>query len=269
MTGYIRTADKKGSYTLEAVIFLPLIVLAVLSFGYFTKVEGIWENCIHCAADESCRTQAMAWDGTSEHLLGERIRSRINREERGPSSFALRAVRIDYSDGTDDHLDSFVLDAHVHMPMPAGFSRDFTFSVPFLFRGFTGKNMEGDPLGTEGLENGVPGDPAYIFPAYGKKYHQETCTYVKAGVHSERLGPAVRKKCRSCSICRSGELSDGNIVFCFESTGSAYHRGSCRTIDRHVIVIDRTEAQDKGYSPCSKCGGALPPSREGGKEDDG
>lgn len=32
--------NSKGFYTLEAVIFLPLVLLAVLSLGYFMKVEG-------------------------------------------------------------------------------------------------------------------------------------------------------------------------------------------------------------------------------------
>ena len=35
--------NSKGFYTLEAVIFLPLVLLAVLSLGYFMKVEGAWK----------------------------------------------------------------------------------------------------------------------------------------------------------------------------------------------------------------------------------
>ena len=38
---------------MEAAIFLPLVLLAVLSLGYFMRVEGTWENCIHGAVDES------------------------------------------------------------------------------------------------------------------------------------------------------------------------------------------------------------------------
>ena len=39
--------NSKGFYTLEAVIFLPLVLLAVLSMGYFMKVEGAWENAFY------------------------------------------------------------------------------------------------------------------------------------------------------------------------------------------------------------------------------
>ena len=45
--------NSKGFYTLEAVIFLPLVLLAVLSLGYFMKVEGAWENAFYGAIDES------------------------------------------------------------------------------------------------------------------------------------------------------------------------------------------------------------------------
>ena len=247
--------SRQGYYTLEAVIFLPLIVLLVLSFGYFTKVEGVWENCIHCAVDESARSQAMAWDGISGYATKSRVTDRIAGEDRGPSSFSVRRFLVDYSDGGIDHLSSFFLDAGVHMSLPAGFSRDFAFSCPIVYRGFVGRNITGDPLGVSGLESGDPGDPVHIFPAFGKKTHSDDCTYVKAVVHSESLTSSLRKTRSSCAICKSGDLPTGSIVFCFSGSDTAYHRGNCRTIDRHVIVMDRGEAQKKGYGPCSKCGG--------------
>ena len=246
---------KRGAYILEAVIFLPIIVLAVLSFGYFTRVEGVWENLIHCAIDESRRTQAMAWDGISGYAAKDRIRRRIEKDDACPSSFSVRGFHVDHSAGTLDRLTSFTLTANQHMPLPAGFSRDFSFKSKIVYRGFVGREMTGVPLGISGLEDGIPGDPAYIFPAFGEKYHGEACTYVKATVHMERLNASLRRGYDACSICRSKDMGDGSIVFCFSSPGTAYHTASCRTIDRHVIVIDRGEAEKKGYTPCSKCGG--------------
>lgn len=247
--------NKRGSYILEAVLFLPLIVLAILSFGYFTRVEGVWENIVHCAVDESARSQAMAWDGISGYAAKEKVKRRIEKDERCPSSFSINSFHADYSAGGLDHLNSFDITANQHMALPAGFSRDFTFTTSIVYRGFVGSNIRGDPLGVSGLEDGIPGDPAYIFPAFGEKYHTALCTYVKATVHGERLGSSIRKVRDSCRICHSEKLPDGSIVFCFNTSGTAYHRASCRTIQRHVIVIDRSEAAEKGYTPCSKCGG--------------
>ena len=44
--------------------------------------------------------------------------------------------------------------------------------------------------------------------------------------------------------------------FCFGSDGTAYHRGTCRTINRKSVAIDKSEAVERGYAPCSKCGGS-------------
>ena len=101
----------------------------------------------------------------------------------------------------------------------------------------------------------MPEDPVWIFPQSGEKYHSKNCTYVKATVHSRILNASVRTRYAACSTCRSGDLPAGSIVWCFDGDDTAYHRGTCRTIDRHTAVIDRTEAIDKGYTPCSKCGG--------------
>ena len=76
----------KGYYTLEAALFLPLILLTILSLGYFTRVEGVWENCVHCAVDDSYRAQAMAWDG---------ITRRVRAEEDAPDSITLRRFVAD------------------------------------------------------------------------------------------------------------------------------------------------------------------------------
>lgn len=248
---------KKGYYTLEAAIFLPLIVLTILSLGYFTRIEGIWENCVHCAADESARASAMAYAGISAHAAGAGVRARILKEEIHPDSVRISRARSDYSwDGTD-HLCSYVLRADIHMALPAGFSRDFSLKTPVLYRNFIGKDPPGDGLGAEGLQNGLPADPVWIFPSYGEKYHARTCSFVSASVHREYLTAALKRNRSACSTCRSGEIPVGSIVFCFGGEDTAYHRGSCRTMRRQTIVIDRTEAVEKGYLPCSKCGGAI------------
>ena len=57
-------------------------------------------------------------------------------------------------------------------------------------------------------------------------------------------------------MCLSDDIPEGSLVFCFGSDGTAYHRGTCRTIDRKSVAIDRSEAVERGYAPCSKCGGS-------------
>ena len=69
------------------------------------------------------------------------------------------------------------------------------------------------------------------------------------------LDSGVKKRRDPCGLCHSGSLKAGSIVYCFRDQDTCYHKGTCRAIHRHSIVVDRTEAKNKGYTPCSKCGG--------------
>ena len=248
-------SSMKGYYTVEAAMLLPLVLLMILALGYITKAEGNWENAFHCAMDESIRTSSMACDGVSAYTAVYRIPRRIRADVEGLSDVNIRGFRSGFADGTADELTAYTLQATDRLRLPADLGHLFRFSADVKYRAFVGTRSEGEPLGTEGLEEGLPEDPVWIFPLSGEKYHTKTCTYVRACVHSMILNAAVRSQFKPCSSCRSDELPAGSIVYCFEGTDTAYHRGTCRTIHRHTMVIDRTEAIDKGYTPCSKCGG--------------
>lgn len=236
-------------------MLLPLVLLMVLALGYVTKAKGCRENAFHCAVDESMRASAMAIDGVSGRTAASRIRRRIEADVPGLSGYSVRGFVTGISDGVCDEISSYRLETTSDLRLPAGFGHAFRSSVRVKYRGFVGKDYSGDPLGTAGLENDLPEDPVWIFPQSGQKYHMKTCTYVKASVRSVRLSASLRRERKPCAACRSEELPAGSIVYCFSGDGTAYHRGSCRTIRRHTIVIDRTEAMAKGYTPCSKCGG--------------
>ena len=245
----------KGFYTVEAAVFVPLVILAVLSVGYFMRVEGAWENCVYGALDESRRVAMKSYDGIHQGTLKSALEERFSKDSRNPDSVDADRVMCDYSDGRNNHLSSYSIEAYMRMELPAGFSRDFTFSADIKFRGFTGRQRLGEPLGSEGLEREEPEDPVWIFPYSGEKYHTDMCTYVKAAVIRKILSSDVRKDHRSCALCDSDQMKTGDIVFCFSRAGTAYHRGTCRIVNRHTAGIDRTEAVRRGFSPCSKCGG--------------
>lgn len=249
------TKNTKGFYTLEAAIFLPVVLLAVLSLGYFMRIEGLWENCIHGATDESALIASRSIDGITHLNTRSRIMDRISEENPELTSLEIKNMRILYSDGSNDKLTSYHIHAKTQLSLPMGFQRDFEMDFKIKYRGFSGKDTSGTPLGISGLETSAARSPVKIFPNAGEKYHTGTCTYVKASVTSEILTSSLKKKYSSCALCDSGTMSSGSIVFCFEGEDTAYHRGTCRSINRQTVTIDKTEAESRGYSPCSKCGG--------------
>ena len=245
----------KGFYTLEASIFLPLVILAVLSLGYFIRIEGMWENCIHGAVDESTVIAARSANGAESVLTASKVRGRIEDDNPGLDSIEINDLRTGYSDLYEDELISYRIKAMEKLSFPLGFRWEFHLDNKIRFRAFVGKEYRGSPLGAEGLETETSGEAVWIFPQSGRKYHKEECTYVKASVSPMILTGSLKSKYKPCALCRSGEKTAGSIVYCFEGSDTSYHRGTCRSIVRRTVVIDRSEAVKKGYGPCSKCGG--------------
>lgn len=245
----------KGFYTLEAVIVLPIVLLAILSLGYFMKVEGAWENCMHIVFDESSEAASKAYGTGMAVIKSDSIEKRVLEENPEIKSIEIYHMLTGFADMTSDKLTSYSVRMSMDMELPLGFSRTFDFDCRVKLRGFVGKKMINSPMGNTGLENDVLSDPVCIFPMSGERYHNKNCTYVKASVSQRVLNSALKKKYNSCSLCDSIEVAAGSIVFCFDGEDTAYHKGTCRTIRRHTAVIDKSDAEKKGYSPCSKCGG--------------
>lgn len=243
----------RGSYTVEATIFLPLVILAVLSLGYVMKTDGAWESCVSDALDESSRIASREYDGGAPVRMA-RLKKRLSENNNGMESINITGMMYRYSDGKDDGLISYTVEANSKLDLPAGFTRTFDFKCRIKYRGFVGRK-EGSPMGRSQLETEKSGEPVMIFPNSGEKYHSNSCRYVKALAKKKILNQSIKARYQGCSVCGSSDMKNGSIVFCFESEGSAYHRGSCRILERNAITMDKSEAIKKGYNACSKCGG--------------
>ena len=247
--------NSRGFYTLEAAIFLPLVILTVFSLGYFIKVEGTWERCFYAAIDESTKASLKAYDGISYRGVENKIKERISSDNEKLDYVYTKNFRNMYLDLTDDSLTSYRLEAGMSLNLPLGFERNFEFHSQIKYRNFVGKKRKNNPLGSNTLEKNTEKNPVWVFPNMGEKYHKEMCTYVKTAAGKKILSSRIKKSYSACSICNSKELILGSIVYCFENKGTSYHKGICRSVNKHIIVIDKSDAEKRGYTPCSKCGG--------------
>ena len=246
---------KSGFYTLEAVIILPFVILAIISVGYFIRLDSVWENIMSSAVDESSYSSSRSYGTLTQLDSLPKIKKRVLNENDLIVSLKFSGIADRYSDSVSDELTKYTIKAGMAINLPAGFDRYLDFEGRIKYRSFRGKKYTPAGMGDEGLESDVPDDPVWIFPQSGTRYHGENCTYVQATVRPYTLTSSLKNRYDACEICDSGELPLGSIVFCFRSEDTAYHRGTCRCINRHTAVIDRSEAEDKGYTPCSKCGG--------------
>ena len=244
---------KRGAYTVEAAICLPLVMLAVLTLGYFIEADSAWENSMNAAFTECSYAQSSGLD-LSKAALGVRLR-RDAADFGQDVGLSISGRRFSYSDGRHTNLNSFRLRAEVDLALPLRFGRLFEYEALVKYRDFVGLQYERPSLGAAGLEQEEDSTEVWIFPQSGTKYHDKNCTYVRATVHSCILTNALRRQYDPCGMCGSGSLPSGSVVFCFYGDDTCYHRGSCRSIQRHTVVVDKGEAEKKGYTPCSKCGG--------------
>ena len=249
--------NTKGFYTLESAIFLPFVILAVLSLGYFMKVEGTWENCVHGALDESVKTASRAYGGVNKPAIARmKIKNRLMEDNPNLDYVRISGQVNESSLTSGGAVVSYNVEAGMSLNLPLGFQREFKLDSRIKYRGFVGRKISNvSSLGSEGLEREQEEKPVWIFPQSGEKYHAKTCTYVKASVEKKILSSSLKSKYGACGLCNSRDIPVGSVVFCFRGEDTAYHRGTCKSVKRHTIIIDESEAETKGYRPCSKCGG--------------
>ncbi|MDD2190498.1 MAG: hypothetical protein PHV71_07545 [Eubacteriales bacterium] len=246
---------KKGFLTVEAAIFLPIFIIGVLTLAYLIKFISIEESVFHSFTDEARVLSSEARLYVSAPLFESRLKSRLY-EENGDN---IKGLDLDnfqylYAFGVPGMI-SMDLNYQVDIKLPIPFRESLPVSESLLFRGFVGTKDFCDPMPFEEMEKQKPSHPVWVFPRSGGRYHTETCTYVSSEPRQIILSDKIRRRYESCSLCKPSGLSNGNIVYCFIEWGKAYHIGSCPSVDKYVISMEKEEAAKRGYTACTKCGG--------------
>lgn len=247
--------DRKGYVIVEAAIFLPVFVLAVVSIMYYINVFSIMEGVSYSAVEETARLASKASVVKTAPGFTSTLKSRVKTDNPGAENPAVERFRYLYWDGDMGNMISVDLDYDVNLQLPMGFDHRFRLTSRVKCRGFTGSKTTGDPMSFDEMESEGIWEPVWIFPMSGEKYHSSSCTYVKANAREMVLTAALKRRYGPCSLCGAAEAATGSYVYCFAENGTVYHRDSCRQVQRYALEINKKDAIDKGYTPCSKCGG--------------
>ena len=97
----------------------------------------------------------------------------------------------------------------------------------------------------------------YVFPKRGIRYHVLGCSTLVNGDREVILTNAVRRSYSACRICRPGALPNGASVCLYSENSRVYHRRSCASVEKTYEVMTRSEAEQKGYTPCLLCIGGT------------
>ena len=246
---------KKGSLSVEAAIFLPIFIIGVLTFAYLIKLMAVQETVFHSFADEARKLSSEAVIYPTVPFYEARLMDRLY-DENPDDIYAIDLDHFRYLSNASgmNGIISMDLDYKVKIKLPIQFYNDLPISETLVFRGFIGSEEELDPMSFEEMETEKESDLVWIFPKAGGRYHKENCTYISSKPRQVRLSEHLKRKYKSCSICHSSKITNGNYVYCFPD-GEVYHKGNCPTVEKYVISIEKEEAIKRGYTPCSKCGG--------------
>lgn len=250
-----RATERRGFVTVEAAIVLPVFLLAVIALGYYIKLFGIIENVSYSMMDEASRAASNAYVMKASPMLGSTMHERIIHDCKDIEDLRITKVRYLYNDGDMDGMISIRAEYRTGTDLPLEMGHVNEMITRVKCRGFVGMENTGSPMPFDEMEKEGVWEPVWIFPADGKKYHRENCSYVTANAHEMVLTSAIKRRFSACELCDAETAATGSYVYCFMENGTVYHLRECRQVSRFTIEINRSEAINKGYTPCIKCGG--------------
>ena len=243
--------NKKGSFTVEAAIVLPVLILSLLALISIVSIYATGENMVFSMCDEMMLADIKTAFSEESLSLPAMTLLRVNSENPG-LSYAL-VTEYDYlheEDGMKDLISMRISGSH---NVPGPFSGFLVLDEKVRGRAFTGL-YKPTPEGDNPAEEDYP-EIVYVFPMRGEKYHNRECTFLNPACQQVFLTEKIKSKFGPCSLCKSIEAKPGESVYCFFNDGNVYHRGKCSMVDKYYIEIEKKDALAEGYMPCMACGG--------------
>lgn len=242
---------KRGSYLVEAAIIMPIFILAVLMMISAIPALSTDENIAFSVCDELRLESVKAAFAGESATMKLRIKNRISKENPKAGVFRFTSCRYQYRKQDIDDLITVKYRFSYDGNDLQSLFKSTTFTGKMTVRAFTGKIHKDTPVTTkEKVDRQV-----YIFPQWGMRYHQKSCTYVTGSCQMTYLTSQIQKQYQSCKLCNAKSAQIGSPVYCFTRYGEAYHVEGCSTVKRYYVIIGQQKAEYQGYTPCSKCGG--------------
>lgn len=246
--------NKKGSYIAESAISLPIFIIAVIVMYSIIIMYSCIENANFIAATELRRGAAEAIVTDTSSLIPVRISQKIN----DSSHYVSSVIPIEYGYRDNMHgLDELIyvrFRMHMKTDNPLNIASVADYDLAMVTRAYVGKirntgNMSADEMMSDDTE------AVYVFPSRGEKYHDENCNVLRAASKATVLTENLKREYSPCPVCHSKNAGLGSRVYYFPNDGEDYHLPGCATLQRNYIEMEKSTAIERGYGPCSKCGG--------------
>jgi len=208
---------RKGSYTLEAAIFLPIFIVGILTVTFTIRMVATSENITFAATDEVRVAAASAYNMPVSPFFEQHLEKRLIEENDDASDIDVSEFRYLHQGEDIDGLISFRADYWIGTGLPLGMVDGMTFSQKHLCRGFIGRSIEGTPISFDEMETDGQGSLVWLFPMDGTKYHGRSCSFIASYPVQVVLNAAIRNNYTPCRKCGSKDAEMGSQVYCFQS----------------------------------------------------
>lgn len=268
----LKVYNRKGSIYIEAAIFLPLVIIMVLNLSYLIKVIYFQEEIFYTLINEGRRLslEAHLYEVNSNNKLvttiiekgpqnriifANRMTSKLKLDEQNNiNSFSINEFKSMYRENQIEDLFRIELSFELENKLNKIFFEDFISNQVLVIRAWTGKSNIGNPYPFKDMQKKILSNIVYVYPRSGEKYHLLNCSYIQSYPTETVLTSQIRTKYDRCKICNPTNKIDGELVYIFRY-GKDYHLGSCQLVNKYIISIDKTQAENEGYLKCNKCNG--------------
>lgn len=246
--------NKKGNYLAEAAVSLPVFIIAVMVMSSVILMYACIEDCNFIMANELRRGAAECAVADTSVAIPYRVKKEISEGHSQIQSARLTDAGIRTERWGVDELIAVRYRLTLGTANPLGIKAKAHYDLSLVTRAYVGRERDERSMSPgEFMDDGSV--PVFIFPKRGEKYHADGCGFLKAASRPATLNGSIRKRYRSCPLCRSGKAGNGTLIYYFPSAGEDYHLPGCPSLQRNFIETDRQTAIERGYTPCSKCGG--------------
>lgn len=247
-------SHKKGSYTVEASLLMPIFALVmVFALLFFRMIAVGWgiNSAIRTVAYNTSLYSATDEDGkriTKNTIIG--AGDIMIAKNKVPMKYIFGSyVGLDYkySELTDREIDILV-QYNVPIRIGGGFFHDRNWH---MMQRSKAKRWNGyDP------HEGEDGEDDYVYVTeYGSVYHENiNCSYLSSSIHVTDFGSIGRYRSRSTHKYYACESCGGNSqTVYFTDYGERYHSSlTCSGLKRTIHRVKRSELNGR-YPPCPKC----------------
>ena len=242
---------RKGSMIVEASIVLPIYIIAVVTICWLVRACFL-EAAVFSTVTDQIHQASVSEAGTIG--LQGKIRTALEDSGIEGEEYSQKSVQSNFTAVGVSGFQRMKYDYCTKIQIPLPFVEKIDLENEILFHQWTGFSKGGDPFSFASMESDGSGVPVVIFPRSGGKYHAASCRYANARPTEVVLTDTIRKKYDRCRLCTEGDEADGQKVYIFRYGGS-YHESDCSSVKKFTMTMDLEDAKQKGYTPCSICGG--------------